>query len=193
MKSEKLQEKCALFGIYSTDVDIARLTYYGLVALQHRGQESTGISVSNGNRIKTHKGLGLTTQVYNEKILNSLKGYLTIGHNRYSTSGGLHINNAQPLATPRDTLAFAHNGNLPDFSKLAKFLESKKVSTKGLNDSTLMYKSIKYFYRILSLEDSVAQAFPYWIGAFSVLVMSKTKLVALRDQFGIRPLSIGKV
>src|SRR5579859_5671737 len=96
---KRLGEKCAVFGVYGQGMDAARLTYFGLYALQHRGQESSGIAASNGKRIKVHKNLGLVAQVYSESDLKKLKGHIAIGHNRYSTSGGTFIEHTQPVGT----------------------------------------------------------------------------------------------
>lgn len=191
---EGLGEKCAVFGIYGKGLDAARLSYFGLYALQHRGQESSGISASNGKRIQTHKGLGLVTQVYNEASFKRLKGHIAIGHNRYSTSGGAHEGHIQPVTDRTDILTFAHNGNLPITNNLSAFLHTKGFYTRGHNDSELIHRVIRYYLvKTGSIEEAVTKSFPLFKGAFCLLIMTKNKLVALRDSFGIRPLSIGRL
>src|SRR3989338_5279519 len=196
--SERLHEKCALFGVYGRKgLQAARLTYFGLYTQQHRGQESSGISASNGKKINTHKALGLVTQVYNEENLKQLKGHMAIGHNRYSTSGGSHDIHSQPVTSrrgPNDVMVLAHNGNLPMYDNLSKFLKEKGFYTEDLNDSELMNQVIRYFLlKTGSIEEAVKEAFPMFKGAFCLLIMTKDKIVALRDSYGIRPLSLGKL
>ncbi|EKD85758.1 MAG: hypothetical protein ACD_37C00630G0002 [uncultured bacterium] len=195
---DKIYEKCALFGVYGRKgLQAARLTYFGLYTLQHRGQESSGISATNGRQIRTHKASGLVTQVYNEENFRELKGHMAIGHNRYSTSGGIHDSHAQPVTSRRanhDMLVLAHNGNLPIDENLSKFLKEKGFYTDGLNDSELMHQVIRYFLvKTGSLEEAIKTSFPMFKGAFCLLVMTKDKIVAVRDSYGIRPLSIGRL
>lgn len=191
---DRLNHKCGVFGIYGKGLDVAKLSYFGLYALQHRGQESSGIAVSNGKRIASHKGVGLVAQIYTEEDLKKLNGHIAIGHNRYSTSGGIHDAHMQPVCVRDDIVALAHNGNLPVTQKLESFLSSKGLYTKGHNDSELMHMAIKYYLvRGESIEDAVTHAFPLFTGSFSLLVMTKNKLVAVRDAYGIRPFSLGKI
>lgn len=198
LSDRKIGEKCGLFGIYGRKgLQAARLTYFGLYTLQHRGQESSGISASDGKNIRTHKALGLVTQVYSEENFKELKGHIAIGHNRYATSGGVHDSHSQPVTSRRgndDMLVLAHNGNLPMHDNLSKFLHEKGFYTGGLNDSELMHYVIRYFFvKTGSLEEAVKEAFPMFVGAFCLLVMSKDKIIAVRDAYGIRPLSLGKL
>lgn len=195
---EKINEKCALFGVYGRKgLQAARLTYFGLYTLQHRGQESSGISASNGKRIITHKGQGLVAQVYNEENFKNLKGHMAIGHNRYATSGGIHDTHIQPVTSrrgPDDVLVLAHNGNLPVTDNLSKFLKEQGFYTDGLNDSELMHQIIRYFLvKTGSLEEAIKKSFPMFKGAFCLLVMTKDKIAAVRDSYGIRPFSIGRL
>src|SRR3990167_6611739 len=140
---DHLQEKCAVFGVYNAH-SASREVYFGLYSLQHRGQESSGIASSDGKKIHIHKSNGLVAQVYEEKDFDHLKGEIAIGHNRYSTSGGtLHQHN-QPVHTPGDPLALAHNGNLPTTKALEGFLVKNGIDPKGLNDSELIYEAIKF-------------------------------------------------
>ena len=184
-------EKCAVFGIINKDAAI--LTSMSLFALQHRGQESSGISVSDGNRIRTHKDKGLVAQVYSERDLEKLEGSMAVGHNRYGTSTKETAEkHAQPVLNESETLALVHNGNLPDTTKLEEFLDGLGISCDRLNDSEMMHAAIAHFIdKGASLENAVLDAIPYFTGSFSLLAMDREKIVAIRDQRGIRPLSIG--
>lgn len=189
-----MTEKCAVFGIFGKGIDAARLTYFGLYALQHRGQESSGIAASDGKLINIHKAMGLVAQVYNEHDFEKLNGNLAIGHNRYATFGGSTDDHIQPSSDHEKKVVLAHNGNLPSVEKLRKFLVSKDISVKNLNDSEMMLKAISYYLsQGMSLEKAMTLSFPLFTGAFSLLVMTKNKIAAMRDQYGIRPLSIGKL
>ncbi len=188
-----LEHKCGVFGIYSKNLDVSRLTFYGLFALQHRGQESSGIAVSSGNHIDYYKNMGLVMQVYNEETITSLKGHIAVGHNRYSTSEGSHIKHAQPVVI-NDQLALAHNGNLPSTTALKEFLEGKDIATEDCSDSELMAKALAYYLEHgHSIKDAVIKAYPLFTGAFSLTILTKNSLVAVRDTFGIRPLCMGKI
>lgn len=188
-----LKEKCGVFGIYGKELDVSRLTFYGLFALQHRGQESSGIATSDGNHIDAYKNMGLVAQVYNEETISNLKGHIAIGHNRYSTSEGSHIRHAQPLVY-ENLLALAHNGNLPSVMALKEFLEGKDISTEGQSDSTLMAKALGYYLEHgNSIEEAISKTFPLFTGAFCLTILTKDCLVAVRDQYGIRPLALGKL
>jgi amidophosphoribosyltransferase len=194
--NQELGEKCGIFGIYGKGLEAARLTFFGIYALQHRGQESTGISSSNGKEIKTHKAMGLVTQVYNEHDLKKLTGSMAIGHNRYSTYGGSFFEHTQPVTGRKNIVALAHNGNLPQTEKLIDFLHNNglRTETDGLTDSRLMHLAIEHLLeKGLSLEEAIRKAYPLFTGAFSLLVMTKNKMAAVRDAFGIRPFSIGKI
>jgi amidophosphoribosyltransferase len=188
-----LNEKCGVFGIYGKELDVSRLTFYGLFALQHRGQESSGIAVSDGNHLDVYKNMGLVTQVYNEETITSLKGHIAIGHNRYSTSEGSHIKHAQPVVV-NEHLALAHNGNLPSCAALKTFLEGKDISTNDCSDSELMAKALSYYLdHGNTIKEAVVKAFPLFTGAFSLTILTKDALVAVRDTYGIRPLCMGKI
>lgn len=192
--SDSPKEKCAIFGVFGKGLEASRLTYFGLYALQHRGQESSGISASDGKEIKTHKAMGLVDQVYKDSDLDKLKGYLAIGHNRYSTSKGSFIEHTQPFTGDDNIVALGHNGNLPKTEKLIEFLHKNNIKTDGLSDSRLMHLAISIFmHQGKSLEDAIKKSFPLFTGAFCILVMTKDKIAAVRDPFGIRPLSIGKL
>jgi amidophosphoribosyltransferase len=193
----EIKEKCGIFGVYGKGFEAARLVHPGLWALQHRGQESSGIASSDGNKIYLHKGVGLVSHVFEEKDLKKLKGFLAIGHNRYSTSGGSKESHAQPILEKVNAgkfIALVHNGNLPSTKKLEEFLKSKKVSTSGLNDSEMIAKAIAVLMKEgLNLEEAIKKAYPLFTGVFCLLIMDEKKIIALRDSFGIRPLCIGKL
>lgn len=192
--AEKLKEKCAVFGVYGKGLDAARITYFGLFALQHRGQESTGIAASDGKKIKVNKAMGLVPQVHKEKHIKKLPGFLAIGHNRYSTSYGSSPKHCQPVFGKDNLLALAHNGNLPSVDKLKGFLTNVNVKVSGLNDSELMYEAIRYYLKKgLKLEKAIEKSFPLFTGVFCLIVMTPKKIAAVRDKFGVRPLSIGKL
>lgn len=197
---KELKEKCGIFGIFdrSGDLDVARLSFYGLFALQHRGQEGSGICTSDGERLYWHKGLGLVSQIYKEEDMEKLSGTIGIGHNRYSTSRGGNndglLKHVQPFISDDETFALAHNGNLPSVTALKEFLEDKGIETATHNDSKLMHLAIGYYLdRGDSLPEAVEKAYPLFTGAFSLLIMTKDTLVAVRDQYGMRPFSVGQI
>lgn len=193
----QIGEKCGIFGVYGKGFEAARLVHPGLWALQHRGQESSGIASSDGKKIYLHKGMGLVAHVFEEKDLKRLKGYLAIGHNRYSTSGTSAIEHAQPILEKvrgNDYIALVHNGNLPSVKKLEEFLKDKKISTENLNDSEMITKAIaSYMKDGLSIEEAIQKTYPLFTGVFCLLVMDKENLIGVRDGFGIRPLCLGKL
>ncbi len=192
--SESWREKCAVFGVYGKGLEAARLTFYGLWALQHRGQESSGIVSSDGTQLYRHTAPGLVATVYREEDLEQLVGNIAIGHNRYSTSGGGDVRYNQPYVDYESGIAFAHNGNLPIWGKLEKFLQERGVSTGKLNDSGMMASAIsQYMDDGLDITQAIIKAYPLFEGAFSAVAMTKDKLIAFRDGRGIRPLSIGKI
>lgn len=187
-----IKEKCGLFGIFNGE-EASEQTRIGLFELQHRGQKGTGIASANGSQIVIKKGDGLVSQFYSEKDIKELIGHISIGHNRYPTSGGLSEVHNQPVFNPDGVIALAHNGNLPTTKKLEDFLESKGINTSGRNDSELMHDAISYYLlKGASLEDSVIECYPLFTGVFSLLLMTKDSLAALRDQCGIKPLVMSK-
>ena len=192
-----LGEKCGVFGVYGRGLDAARLAFFGLYALQHRGQESSGIATSDGAALFSQVGMGLVSQVFDEISIAALPGHMSIGHNRYSTAGGSRIEHAQPILVDGGAAgraAFAHNGNLPSTAALADYLRKKGIAAEGFSDSRLMAEAIGASMREGNApEEAIAEVYPLMTGAFSILVMSRDKLVALRDQCGMRPLSIGKL
>ncbi len=195
----ELKEKCGIFGIFdeSGKFDVARISFYGLFALQHRGQEGSGIATSDGEKLYWHKGVGLVSQIYNEESMEKLHGHIAIGHNRYSTSlGGItaQLKHVQPFISDDETFALAHNGNLPSVTALKEFLESKGIKTETHNDSKLMHLAVGYYLSEgATLAEAVEKAYPLFTGAFSLLIMDKTTLIAVRDAYGMRPFSMGKM
>jgi amidophosphoribosyltransferase len=191
---ENIGEKCGVFGIYGKGLDVSRLTFFGLYALQHRGQESSGISSTDGDDIFCYKRNGLVSQVFNEEIIKSLKGHIAIGHNRYSTSSGGGVEHAQPVEVKDHSITLVHNGNVPSVVKLVELLKKKGVVLENVSDSRiiteLLYTLIKEGKEI---EKAVEEIFPLIVGSFSILIMNKEKIIAIRDSFGIRPLSIAKL
>ncbi|MBX9765420.1 amidophosphoribosyltransferase, partial [Patescibacteria group bacterium] len=187
-----LGEKCGVFGVYGKGLDAARLTFFGLYALQHRGQESSGISSTDGQQIYTHKKMGLVAQVFAEKDILKLPGHSAVGHNRYSTSKSSSIKHAQPAVIEDVGLTLVHNGNLPSTTLLQEFLGSKNISYKMLSDSEMIAEAVAVYMREgVHLEEAVQKVFPIMTGAFSILMMDKHSIVAIRDSYGVRPLSIG--
>ncbi len=188
----KIGEACGVFGAYAPDEEAARLTYFGLFALQHRGQESAGIATSDGDAITVYKDLGLVAQVFDEGKLASLTGHIAIGHTRYSTTGSSVWANSQP--TYRDlgdaSIALSHNGNLTNIATLADRYGEQSAST----DSELMTQAIaEAISRFGNLPDAVASAAPDFEGAFTLTMMDRNTLVGLRDPMGFRPLCLGKL
>lgn len=191
---DKLKEKCAVFGTYGTSPEAARLAYYSLWAMQHRGQESSGIATSDSKKIHDFSDFGLVANVYREEDFDDLPGHIAIGHNRYSTSGGRDARYNQPFVNGARTFAFAHNGNLPLTDKLEAFLTKNKVNIDKLNDSGMMAAAIEhYMSQGRSLPEAIKQAYPLFEGIFSAVAMDRNCLVAFRDRHGVRPLSIGKI
>jgi amidophosphoribosyltransferase len=188
---DRLTEKCAVFGVYGIP-EAARVVFYGLWALQHRGQESSGIVSSDGDELHRHVGPGLVANVYREEDLQQLPGDIAIGHNRYTTSGAVGDTHAQPIFKRDRQIALAHNGNLPITRNLEAFLHSHGVVTKKLNDTEMMTAALDcYMAEGASLDEAVRKTYPLLEGAFSCVAMNDKMLVAFRDRCGIRPLSIG--
>lgn len=188
------EEKCGIFGVYGQGMEAARLVHSGLWALQHRGQESSGIASSEGVGIRLYKNEGLVSRVYDEEHLSLLSGYCAIGHNRYATSGGSGKQHAQPILGPRRLIALAHNGNLPSTTKLEGFLTEQGIDLAGMNDSEMMQAALEH--QLLqgdTIRAALKKLFPLFTGVFCLLLMTKDSLIAVRDAKGIRPLSLGKL
>ena len=192
------QDECGVFGVWAPGEEVAKLTFYGLYALQHRGQESAGIATSDGERIFVYKDMGLVSQVFTESDLATLTGDLAIGHCRYSTTGSSTWNNAQPTlrATNHGTLALAHNGNLTNTGDLAEALAKLQIGTPdemaATTDTEIMTALIAA-QEGKNFESSAISVLPSLKGAFSLVFMDEHTLYAARDRHGVRPLVIGKL
>jgi amidophosphoribosyltransferase len=196
---KKPQDECGVFGVWAPGEEVAKLTFYGLYALQHRGQESAGIATSDGERIFVYKDMGLVSQVFTENDLATLTGTLAIGHCRYSTTGSSTWANAQPTlrATNHGTLALAHNGNLTNTGDLAEYL-SKKSGDKAdsgfhATTDTEIITALIASQEGKNFESSALAVLPMLKGAFSMVFMDEHTLYAARDRNGVRPLVIGKL
>ncbi len=187
------REACGIFGVFGHD-DAAKLTYFGLYALQHRGQESAGIVTSTGKSIHEYKGMGLVPEIFNESILSGLHGHMAIGHVRYSTTGSSTAKNAQPFVASyaRKTLAIGHNGNLTNARLLRKNLEKKGSIFQTTMDSEVIVHLLARNLRE-GLEESLIKAVSDIEGAYCCVLMTEDKLIALRDPNGFRPLCLGKL
>ncbi|HUZ99834.1 MAG TPA: amidophosphoribosyltransferase [Gaiellaceae bacterium] len=184
---------CGVFGVYAPERDVARLTYFGLFSLQHRGQESAGIAVSENGRLTALRDLGLVTQVFDEQKLHALQGQVAIGHTRYSTTGSSGWANAQPLVQHgrNRTVALGHNGNLVNADVLRDELRADGATLRGTSDSEVIAALIAN--ADAPLEEAVAGAMRKLQGAYSVVALSEGTLIAFRDPLGFRPLVLGRV
>lgn len=199
-EEEKLREECGVFGIYDFDGgDVASTIYYGLFALQHRGQESCGIAVSDtmGPKgiVKSYKGMGLVNEVFTPEILQGLKGDIGVGHVRYSTAGSSTRENAQPLVLNyiKGTLGLAHNGNLINAPELRRELEyGGAIFQTTIDSEVIAYHIARERVQSETVEEAVSRAMYKLRGAYSLIVMSPRKLIGARDPYGFRPLCIGK-
>ena len=196
--NDKFKDECGVFGIYvNKPVDVASVTYYGLYALQHRGQESAGIAVANGEEVKIHRGLGLITEAFNNDnldYLRSLNGNISIGHVRYSTAGAKTVENAQPLLanTKLGPIAMAHNGNLVNADVIRELLEDGGHVFHTSVDSEVLASLIARSSK-RGIERAVVNAISAVRGSFAMVIMTKDKLIGIRDPHGIRPLCLGKI
>ncbi len=184
---------CGVFGVYAPERDVARLTYFGLFSLQHRGQESAGIAVSENGRLTALRDLGLVTQVFDEQKLHALQGQVAIGHTRYSTTGSSGWANAQPLVQHgrNRTVALGHNGNLVNADVLREELRAEGATLRGTSDSEVIAALIAN--ADAPLDEAVAGAMRKLQGAYSVVALSEGTLIAFRDPLGFRPLVLGRV
>jgi amidophosphoribosyltransferase len=186
-------EECGVFGVYAPGVDVARLTYFGLYALQHRGQESAGIAVSNNGEILLRKRLGLVSQVFDESDLRHLNGQIAVGHTRYSTTGSTSPENAGPMSadSPLGTIVVAHNGNISNGADLHAEMMAQGVRFQTTTDSEILTRLIARAHGETML-DKLRLALSQCQGAYSLCILNGQKLYALRDPHGIRPLCLGK-
>ena len=190
---DKMHEECGVFGVFGHP-EASNLTYLGLYALQHRGQESAGICSADGRQMYVEKSMGLVADIFSEKRLKKLPGYIAIGHNRYSTAGSSILKNVQPIIAnfSLGTLALAHNGNLVNADELKKTLEEEGAIFQSTSDSEVIVHLIAHakgnnFY------DRIIEALKKVSGAYSLLILTEKELIAVRDPYGVRPLCIGQV
>ena len=184
---------CGVFGIRSIERDVARLAFFGLFALQHRGQESAGIAVSDAGRVTAMRDMGLVSQVFDERKLQGLQGEIAIGHTRYSTTGSTLWANAQPLVHQGRvrTVALGHNGNLTNAAALRDELVAEGVRLRTSSDSEMIAGLLGH--DPAPLEQAVANAMGRLEGAYTVVAIAEGKLVAFRDPYGFRPLTLGRL
>ena len=194
MGEESPKEACGLFGVWAPGEDVAKLIFFGLYSLQHRGQESAGIAVSDGSGILVYKDMGLVAQVFNEATLATLQGHLGIGHTRYSTTGSNRWENAQPAFKPtaEGGVALGHNGNLTNTRDLAAIVKRRNGSPKSTTDSDIVAQMLSDRCGE-GLEDAIAETMPLLQGAYSFVVMDEKTVYGVRDPYGVRPLVIGRL
>lgn len=195
---DKLHEECGVIGIYEkNNINTANLTYFGLIALQHRGQESAGIAVNNDGIITCYKEMGLVSEVFDNQILNLLKGDMCIGHVRYSTMGESFVTNAQPLVVKykNGTIALAHNGNLVNAQALRREMEDQGMIFTTSIDSEVIASLIakNYSSNSSSIEEAISKTMEKIKGSYALTIMTNEKLIGVRDKHGMRPLVLGKL
>lgn len=198
LENDKIHDECGVFGIHTgTDrtINVVSAAYYGLYALQHRGQESCGIAVNDDGLITSYKDVGLVNDVFSDTVLNSLgNGSMAIGHVRYSTTGTQSRTNAQPLVVNhiKGCLAVAHNGNLTNASELREKLELEGAIFHSSSDTeVIMYEITRSRLKTASIEEAVSGAMDAIEGAYALVIMSPSKLIGARDPHGFKPLCIG--
>ncbi|MFT4147671.1 MAG: amidophosphoribosyltransferase [Micrococcaceae bacterium] len=195
------QDACGVFGVWAPDEEVAKLTYYGLYALQHRGQESAGIATSDGEAIYIYKDMGLVAQVFDEATLESLTGHIGIGHSRYSTTGTTKWQNAQPTLgdTSAGTVALAHNGNLTNSAQLRRLVEQRYGKSldgelkEGNTTDTALVTALLRGKDGQSLEQTSLEVLPHLRGSYCFVFMNEKTLYAARDPQGVRPLVLGRI
>jgi amidophosphoribosyltransferase len=189
-----MREACGIFGVYAPGEDVARITFFALFALQHRGQESAGIATSDGKKIQVFARMGLVSQVFSEESLAQLTGNIAIGHNRYSTTGSSRSCNAQPIVVGSgdNTIAVAHNGNIVNAEHLYQELSEKGYKFQSTTDSEVIANLIHSAPGQNWLE-KIRHAMRRIKGAYSLVILTKDQLFAVRDPFGVRPLCLGRI
>src|SRR5512133_309858 len=185
-------EECGVIGIFAPNEDVARMTFFGLYALQHRGQEAAGMAVADGQTMTMHKGIGLVSHVFTPNSMAELKGHYAIGHTRYSTTGSSSLRNAQPfmIETIHGPLALAHNGNLINSMELRNELMEQGVGFSSSSDTEVMTMMLARNAEG-TWEDRIKHAMKKWVGAYSLVILTRDCVYAVRDPWGFRPLCIG--
>lgn len=205
-EDDKFHDECGIFGVYAPGRDVARLTFFGLYALQHRGQESAGIATSDGQIAYVHKGMGLVSQVFKEENLAPLQGHLAIGHNRYSTTGSSLLRNAQPylIETIYGPLGVGHNGNLTNAAELRQQLLERGVGLASTSDSEVITQMLAAPADSWGLPETNGVEHDRWVarlrslmqvaeGAYSLVILTRDAVYAVRDPLGLRPLALGQI
>ncbi|MFY9587684.1 MAG: amidophosphoribosyltransferase [Actinomycetota bacterium] len=194
MGADSPKEECGLFGVWAPGEDVAKLIFFGLYSLQHRGQESAGIAVSDGSGILVYKDMGLVAQVFSEATLATLQGHLGIGHTRYSTTGSNRWENAQPAFKPtaEGGVALGHNGNLTNTRALAQMVKKPNGGPKSTTDSDIVAQMLADRCGE-GLEDAIAETMPLLQGAYSFVIQDERTVYGVRDPYGVRPLVIGRL
>ncbi len=189
-----MRESCGVFGVYASGINVAQTVFFALFALQHRGQESAGIAVTDGDGIKLHTNMGLVSQAFTENDLALLKGYIGIGHNRYSTTGSSRPVNAQPIIAKADglTIALAHNGNILNFELLRDELQQRGYHFHTSSDSEIIANLILASPG-QNWQKKIEYAMHRLQGAYSLVILTEDKLIGVRDSLGVRPLCLGTI
>ena len=190
---DKLREECGVMAVYNHS-DAARLTYWGLYSLQHRGQESAGIASADGQQVNDIKGMGLVSEIFTDDVLAKLPGHMAIGHTRYSTTGDSALLNAQPISveSTKGLIAIAHNGNLINLGTARERLERDGALFQTTSDSEIIVQLIAHS-KHSTLVDCIADSLSQVDGAFSIVMMTRNRIFAARDPHGFRPLSMGRI
>lgn len=193
-RDDRPKEECGVLGVFSPQQEAARIAFFGLFALQHRGQEAAGIAVSDGKRVKFHKNTGLVNQVFDGEVLKSLEGHMAIGHTRYSTTGASVLRNAQPIFCQSvvGEIAVAHNGNLINARELKEELEAQGEHFDSTSDSEVLARLLVR-HMPLGPEEAIREVMRRVRGAYSVTILTPKMLLGFRDPSGIRPLTAGKL
>ena len=192
LEDDHPHEECGVIGIFAPNEDVARMTFFGLYALQHRGQEAAGIAVADGQTMSIHKGVGLVSQAFTANAMADLKGHYAIGHTRYSTTGSSSLRNAQPfmIETIHGPLALAHNGNLINSAELRTELLQQGVGFSSSSDTEVMTMMLARNGGA-TWEERIKHAMKKWVGAYSLVILTRDCVYAVRDPWGFRPLCIG--
>ena len=190
---DKLREECGVMAVYGHP-EAARMTYWGLYALQHRGQESAGIAAADGHDVTDIKGMGLVSEIFTDEVLAKLPGYMAIGHTRYSTTGDSALLNAQPISveSTKGLIAIAHNGNLVNLGNSRTRLERDGAVFQTTSDTEIIVQLIAHSH-CNTLVDCIAESLSQVDGAFSIVMMTRNRIFAARDPHGFRPLSMGRI